>query len=194
MLERMARHVVEQIELAGDLDASEGECTEHKASRERRHSVEGEQHAAGGERQRAEGEHEAPPDQPHQERDAEPSGDRDEPGSDIEQRHRPRGAEQVQRLQRNDREQDRLRHARNEEQAQKRQCLAARQSADRSWNGGPRRAPDCGGVLGGTGLQFLELRFDLIEQPRCGCTGCRSAPPVPINAGAAPTARPQAPP
>jgi hypothetical protein len=45
----MTRHTVEQVELARDLDASEGECTEHKASRQRWHFVECQQNAADGE-------------------------------------------------------------------------------------------------------------------------------------------------
>jgi hypothetical protein len=82
--------------------------------------------------------YEAPPNQPQQIRDAEPHGYGNKPGSDIEQRHRPRVAEEVQRLQWDNGEQDRLPHARGEKQAEERQCLAARQSADRSWDG---RAP-----------------------------------------------------
>jgi hypothetical protein len=49
VLESMTRHTVEQVELARDLDASEGECTEHKASRQRWHFVECQQNAADGE-------------------------------------------------------------------------------------------------------------------------------------------------
>jgi hypothetical protein len=46
VLERMTRHVVEQIELARDFDAREGKGAECQASRQRRHFIEGKQHAA----------------------------------------------------------------------------------------------------------------------------------------------------
>jgi hypothetical protein len=46
VLERMTRHVVEQIELARDFDAREGKGTECKAPRQRRHCIKGKQHAA----------------------------------------------------------------------------------------------------------------------------------------------------
>jgi hypothetical protein len=46
MLESVTRHVVEQIELARDFDACEGEGAEYEAARQRPHLVEGKQDAA----------------------------------------------------------------------------------------------------------------------------------------------------
>ena len=124
MPQRRARDVVEQIELAGDLDAGEGERAEHQPAASAGSLVDRQQLAADGQRDRAEREHEPPPDQPHQERNAEPPGHGDQAGADIEQRHRSRVAQQVQRLQRHHGQQDRLRHGRDEEQAEEGQSPA----------------------------------------------------------------------
>ena len=133
--QRRAWDMVEQIELAGDLDTGEGERAEHQARRQCRQMVDRQQKAAAGQRDRSEREHEPTPDQPHQERDAEPPGHGNQTGGDIEQRHGTGVAEQVQRLQRHDGEQDRLPHGGHEEQAEEGQRLPARKSADGGWDG-----------------------------------------------------------
>jgi hypothetical protein len=78
---------------------------------------------------------------------AEPPCHGDKASSDIEQRHGSRIAEQVQSLQRDDGEQDRLPDAGDEEEAKERQRVAAREGSDRGWNDG---ASDHGAALRAT--------------------------------------------
>ena len=49
MLEGLARHAVEQVQLACDFDAREREGTKHEANGERRHLIKCQQATADGE-------------------------------------------------------------------------------------------------------------------------------------------------
>ena len=97
--------MVEQIKVAGDLEARKREAAEREAAGKCCGGADRQQCGADDQQRRAEIEDEAPLSRLHEQGNAEASDDRRKSGRDVEQRHRSGGSQEPQRLQRNHSEQ-----------------------------------------------------------------------------------------
>ncbi len=106
MPECLTRDVVEQIQVAGDLEARKREAAEREAAGKCRGAAARQQCGTDDQQRRTEVEDEAPLGRLHQQGNTEAPDHRRHAGDNVEQRHRSGGPQQPQRLQRNHGEQD----------------------------------------------------------------------------------------